>query len=149
MGEKIKKENEDLDNALKAKEAEKSNMLGVLQEKTRSHSQMKSENARLLQSISDLQNKLTEKDQEEMSKDAIHQLSKMVKDKDLEIEGLKSRNESLVTLVQNNTSNEIIEKLTKEKEDLLEKMNQDSIPNTGNKSVIDNSNEIIILKSKI
>ena len=51
---------------------------------------MKSENARLLQSISDLQNKLTEKDQEEMSKDAIHQLSKMVKDKDLEIEGLKS-----------------------------------------------------------
>ena len=35
--EKIKKENEDLDNALKAKEAEKSNMLGVLQEKTRSH----------------------------------------------------------------------------------------------------------------
>ena len=50
---------------------------------------MKSENARLLQSISDLQNKLTEKDQEEMSKDAIHQLSKMVKDKDLEIEGLK------------------------------------------------------------
>ena len=82
---------------------------------------MKSENARLLQSISDLQNKLTEKDQEEMSKDAIHQLSKMVKDKDLEIEGLKSRNESLVTLVQNNTSNEVIEKLTKEKEDLLEK----------------------------
>ena len=61
-----------------------------------------------------------------------------------------SRNESLVTLVQNNTSNEIIEKLTKEKEDLLEKMNQDSVvPNTGNKSVIDNSNEIIILKSKI
>ena len=55
----------------------------------------------------------------------------------------------MVTLVQNNTSNEIIEKLTKEKEDLLEKMNQDSIPNTGNKSVIDNSNEIIILKSKI
>ena len=50
---------------------------------------MKSENARLLQSISDLQNKLTEKDQEEMSKDAIHQLSKMVKDKELEIEGLK------------------------------------------------------------
>ena len=55
----------------------------------------------------------------------------------------------MVTLVQNNTSNEIIEKLTKEKEDLLEKMNQDSVPNTGNKSVIDNSNEIIILKSKI
>jgi chromosome segregation ATPase len=144
--EKIKKENEDLDNALKAKEAEKSNMLGVLQEKTRSHSQMKSENARLLQSISDLQNKLTEKDQEEMSKEAIHQLSKMVKDKDLEIEGLKSRNESLVTLVQNISSNEVIEALTKEKEDLLEKMNQESV--TG-KSVIDNSNEIIILKSKI
>ena len=53
----------------------------------------------------------------------------------------------MVTLVQNNTSNEVIEKLTKEKEDLLEKMNQESV-NPG-KSVIDNSNEIIILKSKI
>ena len=146
--EKLKRENEDYDNALKAKEAEKSNMLAVLQEKTRGSSQLKAENARLLQTISDLQDKLTKDDQEEMSKEAIHKLSKVIKDKDLEIDGLKSRNESLVTLVQTNSSNEVIDKLTKEKNDLQEKLSNLNKTIT-EKSVMDNSNEIIILKSKI
>ena len=146
--EKIKRENEDLENNLKAKEAEKSNMVAVLQEKTRGNSQLKSENARLLQTVSDLQEKLSKNDQEEMSKEAIHKLSKVIKDKDLEIDGLKSRNESLVTLVQNNASNEVIDQLTKEKEELQEKVSNLNKSIT-EKSVIDNSNEIIILKSKI
>ena len=146
--EKVKRENEDLENNLKAKEAEKSNMVAVLQEKTRGNSQLKSENARLLQTVSDLQDKLSKNDQEEMSKEAIHKLSKVIKDKDLEIEGLKSRNESLVTLVQNNASNEVIDQLTKEKEELQEKVSNLNKSIT-EKSVIDNSNEIIILKSKI
>ena len=63
----------------------------------------------------------------------IERLSKVIRDKDLEIEGFKSRNESLVQLVQNNDH----------------KLTSSSNSHINEKSVMDNSNEIIILKSKI
>ena len=55
---------------------------------------MKTENARLLQSIADFKSK------GDMAKETVQNLSSVIRDKDLEIDGLKSRNESLVTLVQ-------------------------------------------------
>ena len=55
---------------------------------------MKTENARLLQSIADFKFK------GDMAKETVQNLSSVIRDKDLEIDGLKSRNESLVTLVQ-------------------------------------------------
>ena len=59
---------------------------------------MKVENARLLQSIADFKSK------GDMAKETVKNLSSVIRDKDLEIDGLKSRNESLVTLVQESTS---------------------------------------------
>ena len=55
---------------------------------------MKGENARLLQSIADYKSK------GDMAKETVQNLSSVIRDKDLEIEGFKSRNESLVILVQ-------------------------------------------------
>ena len=74
--------------------AENSNIKQVLQEKNRESGQMKAENARLLQSIADYKSK------GDMAKETVQNLSSVIRDKDLEIEGFKSRNESLVILVQ-------------------------------------------------
>ena len=59
---------------------------------------MKTENARLLQSIADYKSK------GDMAKETVQNLSSVIRDKDLEIDGLKSRNESLVILVQESTT---------------------------------------------
>ena len=78
--------------------AENSNIKQVLQEKNRESGQMKAENARLLQSIADYKSK------GDMAKETVQNLSSVIRDKDLEIDGLKSRNESLVILVQESTT---------------------------------------------
>ena len=109
----LKKNVEDL-------EMEKQNILGVIHEKNRENSAKKEENMRLLQSLADL--KKIQEEVEENRKTAMQTLNKRLSDKDLEIEALKSRNESLVNVVH----------ATSEK-----------------KSVQDNANEIVILKSKI
>ena len=109
----LKKNVEDL-------EMEKQNILGVMHEKNRENSAKKEENLRLLQSLADL--KKSQEEVEENRKIAMQNLNKILSDKDLEIEALKSRNESLVNVVQ----------ATSEK-----------------KTVQDNANEIVILKSKI
>ena len=96
------------------------NILGVIHEKNRENSAKKEENMRLLQSLADL--KKIQEEVEENRKTAMQTLNKRLSDKDLEIEALKSRNESLVNVVH----------ATSEK-----------------KSVQDNANEIVILKSKI
>ena len=70
----------------------------MLQEKNRESGQMKTENARLLQSIADYKSK------GDMAKETVQNLSSVIRDKDLEIDGLKSRNESLVILVQESTT---------------------------------------------
>ena len=109
----LKKNVEDL-------EMEKQNIMGVIHEKNRENSAKKEENMRLLQSLADL--KKSQEEVEENRKIAMQTLNKTLSDKDLEIEALKSRNESLVNVVH----------ATSEK-----------------KSVQDNANEIVILKSKI
>ena len=73
----------------------------MLQEKSRESGQMKTENARLLQSIADYKSK------GDMAKETVQNLSSVIRDKDLEIDGLKSRNESLVILVQESTTGKI------------------------------------------
>lgn len=52
--EKLKRTNEEQETAIKQKDMEKNNMLGVLQEKTRESSQLKAENSRLLQTLAGL-----------------------------------------------------------------------------------------------
>ena len=101
---------------------ENQSIKAVLQEKTRQSSQMKTENVRLLQSVADMKSLVENAD---MAKETIQNLSKVIRDKDLEMEGLKSRNDSLVTLVQTNANS------------------------NNSKSVTDNTNEIIVLKNKI
>jgi hypothetical protein len=75
-----------------------------------------------------------------MTKETVYKLSQLIKDKDLEIESLKGRNESLVTLVQNSAN--LFEKAPVEADQMQSRTFSD-------KSVIDNSNEIILLKEKI
>jgi hypothetical protein len=74
-----------------------------------------------------------------MTKETVYKLSQLIKDKDLEIESLKGRNESSVTLVQNSAN--IIEKAPVEAEQIQSRIITE-------KSVINNSNEIILLKEK-
>ena len=54
-----------------------------MQEKNRESSQMKTENARLLQSIADFKSK------GDMARETVQNLSSVIRDKDLEIDGLK------------------------------------------------------------
>jgi IS4 transposase len=91
---------------------------------------MKAENARLLQSIADYKSK------GDMAKETVQNLSSVIRDKDLEIDGLKSRNESLVILVQESSK--------QQSTDTTASVNQET-----KKSVMDNTNEILILKNKI
>ena len=111
--------------------AENSNIKQVLQEKNRESGQMKAENARLLQSIADYKSK------GDMAKETVQNLSSVIRDKDLEIEGFKSRNESLVILVQESSKQQSTDNTP-----VL--VNQET-----KKSVMDNTNEILILKNKI
>ena len=90
---------------------------------------MKAENARLLQSIADYKSK------GDMAKETVQNLSSVIRDKDLEIEGFKSRNESLVILVQESSKQQSTDNTSVS-------VNQET-----KKSVMDNTNEILILKN--
>ncbi len=148
---------------------EKKNMLAVLNEKSRETSQLKMENSRLLQTIAEDRGRLQkEKDENEsMTKETVHKLSSLIRDKDMEIEALKGRNESLVEIVQSSNNvpdNDVLDRVTKEKESLekviqekcveIESLKKSAPPmttakNINEKSVIDNSNEIVALKERI
>ena len=92
--ELLQKEHERIQSEAENFNIENLNIKQVLQEKNRESGQMKTENARLLQSIADYKSK------GDMAKETVKNLSSVIRDKDLEIDGLKSRNESLVTFVQ-------------------------------------------------
>ena len=93
----LQEEHDKINSETETTKAENFNIKQVLQEKNRESGQMKTENARLLQSIADFKSK------GDMAKETVKNLSSVIRDKDLEIDGLKSRNESLVTLVQEST----------------------------------------------
>ena len=145
-------------------------MIEVLNEKTRENSQLKKENVSLMNSLAEEQRKISvlkdarEKDtseKNEMGKAAVHKLSQIIKDRDIEIEALKNKNESLLTVLQ--TNEDELQKQTEEREKsslvLKAKVEeccalQSSLEDfksykCHNKTVTDNSNEILILKDKI
>ena len=145
-------------------------MVEVLNEKTRENSQLKKENVSLMNNLAEEQRKISilkdarEKDtseKNEMGKAAVHKLSQIIKDRDIEIEALKNKNESLLTVLQTNEDD--LQKRTEEREKsslvLKAKVEeccalQSSLEDfksykCHNKTVTDNSNEILILKDKI
>ena len=86
-------------------QAEKQQMLEVLNEKTRELSKMGAENAQLVQSAAEVEQarKEAEKshaEKDSMGKEAMGKLSQLVRERDLEVEALKMRNDDLVALVQ-------------------------------------------------
>ena len=145
-------------------------MVEVLNEKTRENSQLKKENVSLMNNLAEEQRKISvlkdarEKDtseKNEMGKAAVHKLSQIIKDRDIEIEALKNKNESLLTVLQTNEDD--LQKQTEEREKsslvLKAKVEECSALQSSledfksykchNKTVTDNSNEILILKDKI
>ena len=80
-------------------------MLEVLNAKTREVSRVGAENAQLVESAAEAEQarEETEKsraENEEMGKEAMNKLSQLVRERDLEVEALKVRNDDLVALVQ-------------------------------------------------
>ena len=145
-------------------------MVEVLNEKTRENSQLKKENVSLMNNLAEEQRKISilkdarEKDtseKNEMGKAAVHKLSQIIKDRDIEIEALKNKNESLLTVLQTNEDDLQIQTEEREKSSLVLKAKveeccalQSSLEDfksykCHNKTVTDNSNEILILKDKI
>jgi hypothetical protein len=176
----LQEENKRLNQQLQQKECNSINrdstgmasdmMVDVLNEKTRENSQLKKENERLMQNIGEEQrraNLLEEsindeaREKEHMSMTAVHKLSQIIKDKDMEIEAMSKKSDSLLTVLQSNADDS--EKHIKEREDTskileakleecrklrldLEEKNAHQCPN---KAVADNSNEIVIMKDRI
>ncbi|XP_022088979.1 thyroid receptor-interacting protein 11-like isoform X2 [Acanthaster planci] len=127
-------------------ESERSQMMSVLNEKTRECSNLKNEVHRLVKVIS-AQKTALEKAQEDnkeiqrhldtpqndMQKQALQNLSRLIQDKDLEIEALKQKNDSLLQVLQTaepNSSSDISkvlgdsEQLQKENKMLKEERDQ-------------------------
>ena len=113
-------------------EAERSQMMSVLNEKTRECSNLKNEVHRLVKVIS-AQKSALDKAQEDnkeikrhidepgndMQKQALQKLSRLIQDKDLEIEALKQKNNSLLQVLQStapNNSSDISKVLTDNEE---------------------------------
>ena len=145
-------------------------MVEVLNEKTRENSHLKKENERLMQNLAEEQRQASiikasieqqTNEKEEMSKIAVHKLSQIIKDKDMEIEALGKKNESLLTVLQSSAGDSDKKKseyeeaskalLAKSEEckalqlELMEK----STHQASNKAITDNSNEIIVMKDRI
>ncbi|XP_071963776.1 uncharacterized protein [Antedon mediterranea] len=98
---------------VKTFEAERNQMMTVLNEKTRECSNLKNEVHRLLRVVSTDKNALDKAMEDnhnmvekmkgpnnDMRKEALQNLSRLVQDKDLEIEALKLKNESLLQVLQ-------------------------------------------------
>ena len=144
-------------------------MVEVLNEKSRENSQLKKENERLMQNLREEQRRATSlkesveeatSEKDEMTKAAVHKLSQIIKDKDIEIEALRDKSESLLTVLQSNADDSDKQKQQhKETAKMLaEKSNECSVlrstleeknSHAHNKTVMDNSNEIVILKDRI
>ncbi|XP_071795672.1 uncharacterized protein [Asterias amurensis] len=99
-------------------EAERSQMMSVLNEKTRECSNQKNEVHRLVKTISAQKLALdkvqednkeikrnSEEPQNDMQKQALQKLSRLIQDKDLEIEALKQKGDSLLQVLQSTTPN--------------------------------------------
>ncbi|ELU10618.1 hypothetical protein CAPTEDRAFT_62711, partial [Capitella teleta] len=108
-----------LENESRSLRMEKEQMMSILNEKTRECSSLKSEVRRLMNVVSQEKQAITKLQQDnqelrtpkeapnqDMSKEAIKRLSQIIKDKDLEIESLGQKNQTLLQVLSSQQSSE-------------------------------------------
>merc|ERR1719370_1585716 len=85
-----------------------------------------------------------------MNAETVKKLSMLIRDKDLEIEGLNERNKSLLEIIDNEKESEnLSKKHEEEKQKLIKEIEVLKESNCKVKSDIENSNELLQLKDKI
>ena len=106
-----------LQTQIKSLQVEKEQILSILNEKSRENSNLKSENHKLMNVVSQQKGALsklqednrelstsqpdpTEQPNQEMTKEAIKKLSQIIRDKDMEIEALSQKNQTLLQVLQ-------------------------------------------------
>ncbi|XP_054717851.1 thyroid receptor-interacting protein 11-like [Uloborus diversus] len=126
-----------LNEKLKLLDLEKSKLLCVLNEKTQECSTLKSEVHKLTNIVASEKQALLKLQQDncelrqskadadpELTKEAVQKLSRLIRDKDFEIESLKQKNSTLTTLIQDASSvPEHLQSLMEEKENLSKQIN--------------------------
>lgn len=137
--EKLANEDLKLHEQLKKSELEKERILCVLNEKTQECSSLKAEVHRLTAIVASEKQallKLQQDNQElkriqqdsldpELTKEALQNLSRIIRDKDIEMEALKQKNESLSSLIQqpSSFSTEHLQSVMEECENLTKQLN--------------------------
>ena len=143
-GDKSLLELHQLSNDVKNLRLEKEQMIAVMEDKTRECSTLKAEVNRLMATISEERNALDRLQSENqrllesksnisiledsndagsMQKEALQKLSNIIRDKDVEIDALKQKNETLLTIFQDSSQNgPQINSLIQEKENLKKEL---------------------------
>ena len=123
-----------LENEVRNLKIEREQIMAVMNEKSREASSLKSEVHRLMNTVAaeksaidKLQKDMIQSpgsgDQGDMQKQALQNLSRLVRDKDLEIEALKQKNETLLVVLQDSSSNGTeISTLMQDKENLVKQL---------------------------
>ncbi|XP_052106690.1 thyroid receptor-interacting protein 11-like [Mytilus californianus] len=105
-----------LENEIRSLKLEREQIMAVMNEKSREASTLKSEVHRLMNvvaaeksAIDKLQKDMIQgpdvnEDKDDMHKQALQNLSRLIRDKDLEVESLKQKNETLLTVLQESSS---------------------------------------------
>ncbi|VDH89781.1 Hypothetical predicted protein [Mytilus galloprovincialis] len=105
-----------LENEVRSLKLEREQIMAVMNEKSREASSLKSEVHRLMNvvaasksAIDKLQKDMIQGpdvngDKDDMHKQALQNLSRLIRDKDLEVESLKQKNETLLTVLQESSS---------------------------------------------
>lgn len=105
-----------LENEIRSLKLEREQIMAVMNEKSREASSLKSEVHRLMNvvaaeksAIDKLQKDMIQgpdanEDKDDMHKQALQNLSRLIRDKDLEVESLKQKNETLLTVLQESSS---------------------------------------------
>ena len=127
----------------------------MLNEKVRELSQLKGESSHLvaaLQAEREAREELARQGEENtnMNTETVKKLAMLVRDKDLEIEGLAQRNKSLLEIIDNEKEKEDISTKHDAEKDILVREIARLRENTGKvKTDVENTNELLQLKGKI
>lgn len=129
---------EDIDEQIQNLQTERHRILSVLDEKTRENSQLKTENHRLLQIVAAEKAAMTKLQEDnktllhqtetvessQISREACANLTKVIKDKDLEIESLQQKTQSLLSLLEDSPTSVNIQNVLEEKDALLKALQE-------------------------
>ena len=129
--------NGDLENEVKALKLEKEQIMAIMTEKSRESSNLKSEVHRLMNVIAaekgaleklqldnlEMKNSKREDSLDEMHKEAMQNLSRLVRDKDMEVEALKQKNETLLQVLQDSSpGGSEVSTLMQDKDNLMKQL---------------------------